>query len=63
MLLTFCFGFALGSYYQRRRGTKLRPDESPYVPEPDLVPLITKPDRWTESEWQEFKNRNPEKSQ
>jgi hypothetical protein len=59
-LMTFWVGFACGQAYtnwQYGRAKKLF-DNNLHVPEPDLVPLITKPDRWTEAEWQEFKNRD-----
>jgi hypothetical protein len=58
--MVFLAGFAGGQMYTNwhyRRAIKLF-DNTPHVPEPDLVPLITKPDRWTEAEWQEFKNRD-----
>jgi hypothetical protein len=60
LLMTFWAGFLCGQWYTNRlfrRATKLF-DNTPHVQELDLIPLILKPDRWTASEWQEFKTRD-----
>ena len=59
VLMVFWAGFLCGQWYTNRlfRRTTLAA-HTQHIYEPDLVPLITKPDRWTEAESQEFITRD-----